>query len=158
MTLSPDDVKKVYKLKQHPINHGWGPTKWIRNDFKVRGDVVIDRTTKLMWQRKHSDKGFLNQDIALYFEKINRGWFAGYGDWRLPTLPELMSLWEVEKQSNGLCINQIFEGGELIFFTADSRSRDVGWCVLFQCPGTVGSQGYNQVRLKIRAVRTINDE
>jgi len=56
--------------------------------------LVIDHATGLMWQQGGSD-GFMTFAAAQeYVQKLNREKFAGYSDWRLPTLAEAMSLME----------------------------------------------------------------
>jgi hypothetical protein len=89
---------------------GWGyPIEDITNDFEDRGDVVVDQATGLMWQKAGSKKALTYKEAQKYVEDLNQKKFAGYNDWRLPTIPELMSLLESEKQSNGLYIDPIFD-------------------------------------------------
>jgi len=151
----PLTIRKKKARNFFELNRNWGPTKWIRNDFKVRGDVVIDRTTGLMWQRSSSDKPVYYSNLLNHFEKMNRGWFAGYDDWRLPTAPELMSLWEAEKQSNGLFLNQVFEGQQQSFLSADKDPTGEVWVVGFNYPKISLFIPEDTWPFWVRAVRTI---
>lgn len=49
-----------------------------------------------MWQAKK------------YIEKLNKDRFAGFSDWRLPTIPEPLSLVEKQKKEN-MYINQLVD-------------------------------------------------
>ncbi len=114
----------------------WRPLEYIENDFEDRGDVVMDHATGPMWQK--SGPGFLNYKKAQeYVKDLNRRKFAGYENWRLPTIPELISLLEPEKQSNDRCIHPIFDKKQLWCWSVDKRqtkgegSSELTWNVLF---------------------------
>ncbi len=60
--------------------------------------VVVDHVTGLMWQRGGSEgECFTYQKAAEYVRGLN---FAGFRDWRVPTLEEAMSLMTAEE--NGM--------------------------------------------------------
>ena len=107
------------------------PREYIRNDFEDRGDVVLDQATGLMWQKSGSDGELEYEDARAYIQQLNRQRFAGYDDWRLPTIEELMSLLEPEKQSNGLYISPIFDTEQSWCWSADRDSSGLAWGVLF---------------------------
>lgn len=70
--------------------------------FKGNGDgTVTDPETALMWRQTDSYqllKKWLNWEMAqTYVTEMNRGKFAGYDDWRLPTREELRSLYDESK-------------------------------------------------------------
>ena len=52
--------------------------------------LVIDHATGLMWQQGGSPKEMDYADAARYIRDLNNQKFAGYSDWRLPTLEEAM--------------------------------------------------------------------
>jgi hypothetical protein len=120
-TVSSEEAQKVFKLK------GWGPLEYIQNDFKDQGEVVVDHATGLMWQKSGSDKHLTYKKAQAYIKKLNDEQFAGYDDWRLPTIPELMSLLEDRIQSsNGLYINPIFDSTQIYCWSADIRIKGEG--------------------------------
>lgn len=89
-------------------------------------------------------------DAQEYIKELNRQEFAGYSDWRLPTLEEAMSLMEREKK-NGLYIDPVFERKQEWIWTADKESASRAWVVSFdygRC--TRNALGYSDV---VRAVR-----
>ncbi|MCP4507873.1 MAG: DUF1566 domain-containing protein [Fuerstiella sp.] len=128
--VSEDEVKQIFGLRDN-----LRPQQYIRNDFEDQGDVVVDRATGLMWQKAGSGVMFYN-DAPTYIDTLNREQFAGYDDWRLPTIPELMSLLEPEKSSNGLCIDPIFKTHEYEWCWSADRLSEGGssspaWLVYF---------------------------
>ncbi|MCP4368274.1 MAG: DUF1566 domain-containing protein [Deltaproteobacteria bacterium] len=105
----------------------WGTTEqaprtYIENDYEDRGEVVVDHATGLMWQKSGSDRLTYKKAIN-YVAGLNRRKFAGYADWRLPTIPELMSLLEPEKLSNAQYINPIFDRKQRWCWSADKRHK-----------------------------------
>ncbi|MCP5087084.1 MAG: TIR domain-containing protein, partial [Rhodobacteraceae bacterium] len=86
----------------------WRPVECVQNQYEDRSDVIIDHATGLTWQKSGSSNYMTYQKAQEYVKQLNRERFAGFNDWRLPTIPELMSLLEPEKSSNGLYLNSIF--------------------------------------------------
>lgn len=131
LTVSKDEAKKVFGL-----NQSQRPLEYIHNEFEQRGEVIVDHATGLIWQQ--SGSGWLTYGQAQkYVAELNRRKFAGYDDWRLPTIPELMSLLEPEKQANDLYINPIFDKKQSWCWSSDKRrqkgegSAQSAWSVHF---------------------------
>ena len=68
-------------------------------------EVVVDHETKLMWMdNKDTVSVQMSHKKAVpYCEKIS---FAGYSDWRLPTIEEFATI--VDKKNHPLYINKVF--------------------------------------------------
>ncbi len=63
------------------------------NDFVDNGDgTVTDRATGLMWQLKGSEGEKTWYRAKKYVKQLNKKKFAGYKDWRIPTIEELYSI------------------------------------------------------------------
>lgn len=61
--------------------------------FKLHGKkLVFDYTTDLIWQRSGSMIDMNSAEAEKYIINMNKKKFAGFVDWRLPTLEEAMSL------------------------------------------------------------------
>ncbi len=147
LIVSKDAAQKVFGLDEN-----WRPLKYIENSFKDRGETVVDHATGLMWQKSGSDKPLTYEQAQAYIEELNRKRFAGYNDWRLPTIEELMSLLELEKQSTDLYINSIFDSKQWRCWSADKRSLELAWDAHFD----YGDVYWHSIvhRLYVRGVRS----
>ncbi len=118
-----------------------------------REGVVIDRTTGLMWQQTASTQPMLFRLATAWIDNLNKFGYAGFHDWRLPTLVEAMTLMEQSPNENGLYIDAIFNAKQRSWFwTSERGEADLAWYVNF-------NYGYSQLnRTKsshnsVRAVR-----
>lgn len=107
------------------------PLEHVENDFEDHGDVVIDNATGLMWQKSGSDDVLTYHDAQTYLESLNRNQFAGYSDWRLPTVRELITLVEPELQPNERHIDPIFDNRQRHCWTSDEWLSATAWLVDF---------------------------
>jgi hypothetical protein len=98
-----------------------------RNDFIDNSDgTVTDRATGLMWEKNGSS--FLsNRRAKAYIEQLNSRRFAGYSDWRMPTVEELSSLL-ARKSESGVHLNPVFHRKQSRCWTADKgESKSWSW-------------------------------
>ena len=128
------------------------------NKFKKKksGQVVYDEASGLMWQQSGSECVTYDEAKA-YIDTLNRDQFAGYDDWRLPSLEEAMSLMEPAENNDDLFIDPVFDKEQATIWTSDWTSDTYGassaWVVYFY-----GGYGYNYGRYilssdYVRAVR-----
>ncbi len=104
-----------------------------------------------MWQQSGSSEIMASEDTKAYIARLNQERFAGYGDWRLPTLEEAMSLMAAKKMANNLYIDPVFDAKQEWIRTSDQFSASRAWSAGFlggSCfNGVFGSSYY------VRAVR-----
>ncbi len=160
LAVSSDKAQQEFDLTTR--NFGWGTSDWaprtyLDNQYEDRGNVVVDHATGLMWQKSGSDTSLTYNDAEEYVKKLNRQKLAGYDDWRLPTIPELMSLLEPEKQSNGLYIDPIFKTHEYEWCWSSDRlseggSSSAAWYVYFDFGNVY--LGLLDPEVYVRAVRS----
>ena len=146
--VADDEAPQIFKIAGIPGK----PLEYIENDFEDRDEVVFDHTTGLMWQKSGSDDWLHYKDAESYVEQLNRKQFAGHNDWRLPTISELMSLLEPEKQSNELYIDPVFNENQIVCWSSDKRSSESAWLVYF-AHGDV-YRGYFFGETYVRCVRS----
>ena len=98
--------------------------------------TVTDQATDLMWQKSGSARKLTWRNATAYLEKLNKEKFAGYSDWRFPTVEELASLLVFAK-INGLYINSLFDNRQTQCWSTDSIPTDLtdayqeAWIVSF---------------------------
>ncbi|MCP4106796.1 MAG: DUF1566 domain-containing protein [Desulfobacteraceae bacterium] len=85
--------------------------------------------TGLVWEKGGSPDYMSSKYVQSYIQELNREKFAGFDDWRLPTLEELASLLESEKV-DGLFIDPLFDRNQECW-TADKTTSDGAWLVGF---------------------------
>ncbi len=140
-------LKNMVRKLKRPAN------ELVKSRFKDNGDgTITDSKTGLMWQKSGSDKPMVSNYVQAYIDEINKDkGFAGYNDWRLPTLYELKSLLETEKQPNGLFINPIFNSKQKYCWSLDKSSSEWGVIVFYN--GKAGRIFLSNSSFYIRAVR-----
>lgn len=125
------------------------------NDFQLQNEglVVLDRASGLLWQRSGSAEAMSLPNARNYIAQLNESGYAGYRDWRLPTLEEAMSLVEASpRQTNALHLDPLFDKKQRWIWTADTFSPTDVWVVSFDS-GKCLISTINR-KLYVRAVRT----
>lgn len=122
----------------------------------VEGDkIILDLTTNLTWQQGGSSQSLEEYGEAEeYINRLNHKEFAGFKDWRLPTLEEAMSLMEPEIKNNNLYIDPVFDKCQRWIWTADRNSDSAAWYVGFSSGGCYYYYGGGIITSYVRAVRS----
>jgi hypothetical protein len=143
------------------------------NDFADNNDgTVTDQATGLMWQKSGSPGTLDNSGARRYIQQLNDQRFAGYSDWRMPTLEELTSLL-AKNPDSGSYIDSVFDIQQASCWTVDpSDYPSSAWIVSFKngevaearwrssraggslAPGSQGSIHKNTINY-VKAVRSI---
>jgi hypothetical protein len=90
-----------------------------------------------MWHQSGSGDWMEWDEVKEWVEDLNsKGGYAGYDDWRLPTLEEAASLLESSKVDGGLYIDRIFSNKQEWIWTGDSKAgseagSEAAWYVYF---------------------------
>lgn len=92
-----------------------GNTTYGINDYHDNENGTIsDNSTGLMWMKDDNRKGLIWQEALKY---ANDSEFAGYSDWRLPTVKELQSIVDYSRapdKTNSASISPMFNCSEII--------------------------------------------
>lgn len=99
----------------------------------ISGDKVIaDPTAGLMWQSGGNPNSLWYDETKSWISELNQQGYAGYKDWRLPTLEEAMSLIKNASERYGLYIEPIFDNKQSGIWTADlNENASRAWVVFF---------------------------
>jgi len=111
------------------INH-------IYNLKTIRGDkVVVDNATDLMWHQSGYGVQTNWGSAKQWVEDLNSEGYAGYHDWRLPTVDEAVSLLESNAKNGDLYIDPVFSKKQKWIWTGDKFEDEDGseaaWRVFF---------------------------
>lgn len=133
--LASDEVKAMLAEKGFYDSdwnkEGKGITHQYESKTLNHGKVVQDHATGLMWQQSGSPKHMTYAEAEKYIREMNSQSFAGFNDWRLPTLEEAMSLMEREKKNGNLYIDPIFDRTQWWIWTGDKASGSSCWVAYF---------------------------
>ena len=141
-------------------NWGFYGHSTIKHDYNlktIKGDkVVVDKATGLMWHQSGSDNWMLWEPTKEWIRKLNKGGYAGYHDWRLPTVEEAASLLEPSKKK-GQYIDPVFSKEQWCLWTGDmfedKDGSEAAWFVDF-FSGNVDWNGIHG-SLYVRPVRSV---
>lgn len=121
--------------------------------FDCLEGALCDEATGLMWEKGGSERPLTWDEAGSYIADLNRHRVGGYGDWRLPTIEELLSLMESSWQNGGLFIDDRFEAAPRTCWSGDIRGPGKAWKANFHLGYVVDS--LTEERNWVRAVRTL---
>ena len=124
-------LRKYGFFDTHKNKNGKGIKHLYETKEIPRQNVIMDSASGLMWQQSGSDKYMKYEKAKEYVDQLNRDQFAGYSDWRLPTLEETMSLMETTKMNGDLYIDPKFDKQQQWIWTSDLFSVSSAWVVDF---------------------------
>jgi hypothetical protein len=164
--LSTSQVQSMpnVSIREKDKEGGFYGHSTINHDYNLKtigGDmVVVDNATGLMWHKSGSSNQMRWNKAEKWVWKLNRSGlygytgFAGYVDWRLPTVEEVVSLLESNKK-NGLYTDPVFYKQQRWIWTGDRNGSEAAWVVNFD-NGYVGSVNLSiSFRCHIRPVRSV---
>jgi hypothetical protein len=131
--------------------------------------TITDLNEGLMWKKidiYQEKKVWINwNESQVFLKKFNKGAYANYSDWRLPTRKELASLYEEDKNvpwkyywtENVLHIDPVFGYSSCCFWSSESYKETYAWGFNYiggkSYPSTKGGPGLSLST--IRPVRSI---
>ncbi|MCI0495761.1 TIR domain-containing protein [candidate division KSB1 bacterium] len=136
-TLSSDDVHAMLRKFDFFDSAKNKEGRGFDNQYKaekIKDDmVVIDEIFGLMWQQGGSLKNMGYEEAKTWIGDLNKKGYAGYQDWRLPTLEEAMSLMESKEMNGDLFIDPKFDRTQRWIWTCDPVLGTAGrqWIVDF---------------------------
>ena len=130
----------------------------LRHQYEVQisanVNVIVDQATNLMWPQAGSEERLTWMEAKDHVEHLNAAQFAGYGDWRLPTIEELASLLEFRKSPvQPLYLDPLFDQTQAICWSADILDSAANVWFVYFAHGYVSHTNADS-RLYVRAVRS----
>jgi hypothetical protein len=122
----------------------------------IKGNkIVFDYISDLMWQESGSMEYMTFDKSVKWIADLNDKGFAGFCNWRLPTLEEAMSLMEPEKKNGDLYLDPVFNKTQRWIWTSDRvQGESWAWIVSF-VSGPCYSDHFDFSNYYVRAVRSI---
>jgi hypothetical protein len=129
----------------------------IRHQYELRSivydEVVVDNTTGLMWHQNGSERFKDKDKISEWIYNLNLNGYAGYKDWRLPTVEEAASLLEPNQNFSDMYVDNVFDKKQPWIWTGDSYGDDAAW-VMSACYGSIFWNKFDEY-FSLRAVRSL---
>ena len=123
--LASKEAMTIFKLDRL-----WRPLCFLQNEFKNRSDgTVLDRLSGLIWQHEGTAFPVNWDDAVAYINTLNSQNFAGLGNWRLPTIDELLTLVTRTPHGEELCIEAVFDQKQKWLWSCDRSSYTAAWYV-----------------------------
>ena len=147
--VSKEDADSEFGLENY------APIEYIENDYKNNADgTVSDQATGLMWDQVGSEERLLYEEAIAYINILNSKMFAGYSDWRLPTVDELMSLLisGFHGNFNISSLDSVFGSKLQACWSADKLPPYSIWGICYAFGGAAW-RGFDDV-IYVRAVRS----
>ena len=140
---------------QYNPNGGF-PNRYVDN----RNGTITDNESKLMWQKSGSREMMSWNKAPEYIDRLNNRKYAGYADWRLPTLEELLTLTEPRHSRQGHFLSSFFSQKQGIVGSSDSCTYDgkkIPWYTSF-LRGISNCVSYDLIdEFYVRAVRSVKN-
>jgi hypothetical protein len=162
VTLSEAEEIPDIVIHEKKWNQGFFGHSTIDHDYEeniIEDDkVVIDHATGLMWHQSGSFKNISWKRAKRWVIKLNENGYAGFTDWRLPTLEETVSLLEPSAKNGNQFIDPAFDQTQSSVWTCDSNisnsslSLDRAWSVNFNYSLVIRKDIMTE-RKKVRPVR-----
>jgi serine/threonine-protein kinase len=89
--------------------------------------LVQDPRTGLTWQRSGTAFPVTWHQAKDYVDRLNAQAFGGHSDWRLPTLPELLTLARPPKKDRDHCVSSLFDVEQKRLWSVDKSTFVSAW-------------------------------
>jgi serine/threonine-protein kinase len=110
------------------VDRLWRPAEYVLNRFTALQDgTVHDTASGLIWQQSGSPFPLSWKEAQAYARDAGRLRFAGHAGWRLPTIPELLSMLRPTPHGREFCVEPLFDRRQRTLWSSDRRSFTAAW-------------------------------
>ena len=131
----------------------WRPRCYAVPRLVPKAGTVLDEAAGLEWQTGGSYYPVNWPGAHEYMAELNGAGFAGFRDWRLPTVAELSSILTPTLEFTGHCLSPVFDEAKRLLWSADRRAFTQAWFADTEL-GAI-SWADMTCRRSVRAVRTV---
>ena len=120
--LTQEDLDQVIAAKNFhsPGDKIKGSFRHNYEQAELRGiGVIIDHATNLMWLKAENEERLNWRETEPFTNRMNEHNLAGFSDWRIPTVEELLSLME-PNMKDGRYIDPVFQKAILNTWSIDT--------------------------------------
>lgn len=133
-TLAKAELRTMLKQRGF-FEKYYNRTGSFQNHFELQvidtQKVVVDYATGLMWHQDGSKEYMDYSKAGEWINSLNQGKYAGFSDWRLPTMEEVASLLENKENRYNLFIDAVFSRTQKYIWTCDKFSDIKTWALDF---------------------------
>lgn len=106
------------------------PMAYVSGEMRslLDGLCVEHPATGLTWERTGSPFPLQWEEALEYVEELNDARFAGFADWRLPTVDELLTILAPAGEWGDYCLQPVFDTAQRILWSADRATYVSAWC------------------------------
>lgn len=130
--VSKDEIKTIL-LKYNFFEKYYNKDGNFRNKFKLlhinKEPVIIDFATGLMWHQSGSEEELSAIKAKEWIAAFNEKGYAGFKDWRIPTLEEAFSLLKPTENRYSLFIDELFAYDQRSLWTTDNFQDNRVWAI-----------------------------
>ena len=136
MKITQDRAREIFELDRR-----WRPKHFPENLFITSVDetTLHDRNTGLVWEKGGWPYTLNWPEAVDRIEQMNRDGFGGLRCWRIPTVPEIVTIMRRSPKAGDLCFPADFDPRHRWLWSADRRTYTSQWYVNMDM-GYVGYQ------------------
>ncbi|WP_027185120.1 protein kinase domain-containing protein [Desulfovibrio inopinatus] len=149
---SPTKMDATTMQTQLNLDDLWRPHPKCKSCFTRSHDIVVDEQNHLIWQAGGSPYPVDFESAQAYIAELNDSQFGGFTDWRLPTLPELLTILTPLPTGLGLCRHDAFDTRQRRLWSTDRRTFISYWGVETELGFVMCAD--DTCQLSVRAVRS----
>jgi hypothetical protein len=152
-TLKINDARQLV-IEGDYFDKYWNKSGAFKNHYKRIHDhgviTIRDKASNLMWHRSGSTKLLTLAEARSWISALNTNNYAGYSNWRLPSLEEALSLLENKRMNGSQYIDPYFDTWQWCIHTGDLLDEHRHWLVAFS-----GRVDWCESNIRINYVRPV---
>lgn len=127
---TPLKIARKEAVQRFGLDGHLRPARYPVNDFQlIPPDLIRDAAHRLIWQQSGSLFPLDRQAAMTYVDRLNQTAPGGLTHWRLPTIPELLTLLSPLPRGRDHCTGPLFDTRQQWLWSADRCTFTSAWYV-----------------------------